>query len=348
MKKKLFYWSILLSSSFIIPVSTLTLTSCTSKNNNEQMPIITIDATTNNFLFEKSANDWIRIINSNNNDSFLLLQHLIEIYNTNNENNKIILNNDARFVDSKILFNNNDSKTTTTCLIQTIFENNQKKYEIDLKNIFYFANNIFTPPTIYTYTFNQVDLSNISDRSYNSINNAEWTNAFNSYTNSKIGKLIIPQFAYKITSKILDSNNPLLYTITYSVDPLYSYQISLLPNAVNFKDITIIVNLSPYINKKLQTEFSLNQADIDLAFGTNTTIDSINKLSPLQIYQKLSEYVKINLPDIQPIRDCLENSVPLGFQKIQNITNSKQLEIQFESNNSSIIKYKYIFNLTFN
>ena len=98
----------------------------------------------------------------------------------------------------------------------------------------------------------------------------------------------------------------------------------------------------------MQTEFSLNQADIDFAFGTNTTIDSINKLSPLQIYQKLSEYVKINLPDIQPIRDCLENSIPLGFQKIQNITNSKQLEIQFESNNSSIIKYKYIFNLTFN
>ncbi|MBR2651969.1 hypothetical protein IKD56_01025 [bacterium] len=159
---------------------------------------------------------------------------------------------------------------------------------------------------------------------------------------------IIPQFGYTITKKTVDPNNELIYTITYSVDELYAYQISLLPNASNFQDIVITVNLSPYIGKKLQRDFALSQTEINLAFGDNASIDSVYNLPPLTIYQKLAEYVRINLPGIQPIRDCLENNSPVGFQKIKDITSPNVLTVKFESNSSSIIKYKYIFKLTFN
>ena len=344
MKKKIFYTLPLLSSLFIVPTTTIVLTSCQSNYNNTQViniDALKIDGQKNNFLLEKTANEWLDIINSNNQEGFLLLEELINIYNKTNLDAPINLTSDSKFISSQLLF---DSNNPTMCNIKMIFETNKKRYQLNLNNIFYFANSIFFPPTTYSYTFNQVDLSNISDKSYKEINNAEWTNAFN----SKLQTSIIPQFGYTITKKTVDPNNELIYTITYSVDELYAYQISLLPNASNFQDIVITVNLSPYIGKKLQRDFALSQTEINLAFGDNASIDSVYNLPPLTIYQKLAEYVRINLPGIQPIRDCLENNSPVGFQKIKDITSPNVLTVKFESNSSSIIKYKYIFKLTFN
>ncbi|MBR2651970.1 hypothetical protein IKD56_01030 [bacterium] len=100
----------------------------------------------------------------------MLLEELINIYNKTNLDAPINLTSDSKFISSQLLF---DSNNPTMCNIKMIFETNKKRYQLNLNNIFYFANSIFFPPTVYSYTFNQVDLSNISDKSYKEINNAE-------------------------------------------------------------------------------------------------------------------------------------------------------------------------------
>ncbi|MBR2651971.1 hypothetical protein IKD56_01035 [bacterium] len=60
MEKKIFYTLPLLSSLFIVPTTTIVLTSCQSNYNNTQViniDALKIDGQKNNFLLEKTANE---------------------------------------------------------------------------------------------------------------------------------------------------------------------------------------------------------------------------------------------------------------------------------------------------
>lgn len=343
--KKVF-WSVLsLSTLTIIPIIP-TLSSCVvnSKSINEIRTEINVLEDPNFVEIKKyTADDWIRFFNDNNIDKINEIKSAIE-KNIQLTDKQFLFNENSSIISiTKQL--NSDNITYTSLKIE--INNINSKVVSLIKNIPIFSSAYFKPPIKTSYSFEQINLSSLENTPYQSINDAQWTNAFNEYDKNTY---VIPNNIYEVVSKELSSNGN--YIIKYSVVKDYLNQVQSLPNADQFKDITVTVKLSPYIGKELKLDFNLDEIEIKKAFGTNATWDSINALPDLTIYTKLSNYVD-SLKTIQPIRDCKDINNPnniVGFSKKGNIINNSivnRLTINFETNQKNVKKYRYIFILEF-
>ena len=325
------------------------ISSCSNVSVKLKTKSYSLDALTNTTLNQYTSGDIIYAILNNNSNVIDVLLNEVE------SNIKKTDNNTSFAFTSNVYFSAtphqeyNSSNPTYTNLVLKITDGNTA-YNITLENMFVMSSTNFVPPSNYSYSFNQVDLYSISNVAYNEINNSIWTSAFNASNSSSY---IIPPSIYEIKSKTYqpttNTNYGGIYTITYGVATDYVDQIKTLSNASSFKDIVVVVNLSPYIGKVLETSFKLDQSAINSAFGDNTTIDTVRNMYELDIYEKLKDYVA-TISTVQPLRDCIsktDSTKVEGYQLSNSITSPNTLYISFQTNSDSLNTYTYTFVLEF-
>ena len=341
--KKIFF-SLLGLGTIAIPI--VTSVSCATISQQQKNVDIIIDTKMDEGytdLRKYTYNEWVSFIkefcDQGNNEQISELFALIQ-----KKDSTFIPDGTIEFLDVR---KNYQSEFPTTIVnLELKIKNNDSIFNVDINNLFIFASSHFKAPTKYNYEFEQVNLSSIANESYKNINDAEWTNAFNA--TDKVN-FVIPKNIYVITSKKLEGNK---LTFTYTVDNAYIEQINSLSNKEAFKDITVVVTLSPFIDKKPQYSFKLNNEQSKSIFGNDATIDTVNAMTELDIYNKLVEYVR-TLENIQPIRNCIDPNDPnkiFGFDKrkviISNSINAT-LIIKFKTSDTSQKTIEYQFELEF-
>lgn len=344
--KKFLKTIISLSLPITIAVTPL-LSSCTQQNN---VMILTynIDATRDSNLYSHTITTWISFISNNNKQEITNLLSSIANSISNDQDQEFQFSDNA-YVDNVPIPTYNNANPTRGDLLFVIKDDN-KQYNVNLQNLFIYTSGAFTPPAKSAYTFDQINLSTIENTNYVDIIDSTWTLAFNSTTNGN--GFVIPPNLYVIKSKELrklENSNQEQYIIVYDIDLDYREQISLLSNASAFTSITVTVNLSPYLNKELKTNFNLDKAEINKAFGNGTTLSSIQAMSEVDIFNKLKLYVD-SLQTIQPLRDCVDknDSTKISdFTKQVSIGNDNELTIKFQTNSDYIETYRYTFVLNF-
>lgn len=339
-----------LSIAFLtsITASVCVLTSLTSCSSTSQVNTYSYVIDTSDFNEFKSltATSLLTDIANNNTKQTDALLAVIAKSISNQTQKEFAFSSDAYFTGTYKKKYNNTNPTRTT--LQLEIKDGSNLYVVDLENMFTFASSGFIPPTQYTYVFDQLNLSTIENTSYLDIDDASWTSAFNSTNNNGY---VIPPTVYVIKSKTYRqlTNSTAQYVIVYSVDSDYLEQINGLPNASSFRDITVTVNLSPYLDKQLQTEFTLTVENIKTAFGANATLQTVQSMQEVEVFNKLKTYVS-TLGNIQPLRDCISTTDATkveGFSRVASITNSNQLIIKFKSNANYINGFNYSFVLNF-
>lgn len=341
--KKIFF-SLLGLGTITIPI--VTSVSCTSINQQQKNVDIIIDTKIDEEstdLRKYTYDEWVSFIkefcDQGNNEQVSKLFTVIQ-----KKDPAFLPNETTEFLNVR---KNHQSEFPTTLInLELKIKNNNSIFNIDINNLFVFSSSYFQTPTKYNYEFQQVDLSSIANESYKNINDAEWTNAFNA--TDKVN-FVIPKNIYVIENKKIEGDK---LTFTYTVDDAYVEQINWLPNKDEFKDITIVVTLSPFIDKKPQYLFKLSDKESKSIFGKDATIDTVNAMSELDIYNKLVGYVG-ELEDIQPIRNCIDPNDPnkiFGFDKrkviISNSIN-ETLIIKFKTSDTSQETIEYQFELEF-
>lgn len=340
-------------SSFMLVVSigatTPIFSSCASSTIKVETKTYNLDVLTNDTLNKFTSNDIIYAILSNNSNVVdIVLSEIENKIKTSENDTSFSFTNDVRF-SSTPKQEYNSSNPTYTNLVLKITDLNTI-YDITLQNMFTMSSTNFVPPSNYYYSFDQVNLFAIKDTIYNTISNSAWTAVFNA-TNTL--NYIIPPNIYEVKSKVYkvttNSQYGGIYTITYGISEDYVQQINTLSNAKLFKDIVVVVNLSPYVGKVLETSFMLDQNAINKTFGEGTTIDSIRNMYELNVYERLKEYVA-NINTVQPLRDCVsktDSTKIVGYQVSNSITSPNKLHIYFQTNFDSLDTYTYTFVLEF-
>lgn len=329
-----------------ITTPTLLSTSCVSISQQEKYIELVIDTKINTEYVELrkyTCDEWItfakEFYDQNNNTQINTLFKIIQIHESS-----FIPNDTTEILEVKK--NYKSDYPATLANLELLIKSNEIIFNINIKNLFIFSSSNFIPPKKFNYSFDQINLSTIADKSYKNINDAEWTNAFNATDKNSF---VIPKNIYVITNKEIINNKII---ITYKVDVAYIDQINLLPNKFEFKDITIEVTLSPFINKTPKYSFILNNIETQKAFGNNITIDIVNEMSELEIYNKLVKYVDM-LEDIQPIKNCVDPNNPnkiFGFDKRKVIINNsinEKLLIKFKTSDTTQKTIEYKFELEF-
>ncbi|MDE7221798.1 MAG: hypothetical protein K2N40_00805 [Ureaplasma sp.] len=378
--KKIF---LLLSLSFLsfLPVTSITLTSCSQTSTIEKQTI-TLDfqnLTNSSNLSTYSKDDLISLLKYKdpNNSDFIEFLNLLDLENK--------INNDSSIDDSAISFQTidlskldfynfndanieinsewtEDEKLANQSKVNISFNcsYNGNIYNIIIKNIYLFANSIFRPSYLFVgenssqyKTFSQEDLGSISNISYKDITGSQWKEQINNYflqANPKSDNWIIPDFGYIYDKGVLKTNN--IYELHYIVNPIYKEQISKLANASQFGEIIINIQISPYAGKELKTSFVLETSDVKKFFNNATTFDEIINMQQIDIYNALNKYVS-SLSTIQPLRDCLLSNSTNNTQVVNNYnmvtneySNPPTIVITFESITTP--SYNYKFTLNFN
>lgn len=342
------FWKTILGLSLSATIAAASLLSSCVQKDNATVSTYNINATKDSNLYAHTITEWISFITNNNKPKIAQLLSSIASFISNKQNSEFQFS-DKAYIDSvprPVYTNTNPTRGNLLFVIK----DDDKQYDINLYNLFIFASGIFIPPTQSTYTFDQVNLSPIENTNYTEISDATWTLAFNSTTDGS--EFVIPPTLYVIKAKALIKSeiaNQYKYVIVYDIDPNYKGQVSLLSNASAFTSIIVTVNLSPYLNKELKTNFTLDQTEINKAFGENTTLSSIQAMSEVDIFNKLKLYVD-SLQTIQPLRNCVDKNDPTkvsGFSKQVSIANSNELTIKFQTNRNDIETYRYTFVLNF-
>lgn len=351
--KKVKFLLFLCSPIFVLPIA-LPLATCvnTTPQINEQKVIaLEIDSSdqTLSSLRNKTVIEWKEILENQNSEQSILF----DIIKTNLSTTEEPFNwSNDMYVKTVTQVTNSNNYSLSNLNVK--IDNINEIIDVTIKNLFIYGNSLFTPPTTYTYTFDQTSLSQIEEIEYKNINDSQWTNAFN---NTLVDGFIIPPIGYYIVSKELEPvENPTKIIITYGMNPIYQSQINSLPNADQFKDIVITVNLSPYNGKTYRDTFTLssnngNKNEIEACFGEGATFESINALPELEIYNKLKDYVStLENGTVQPLRNCISTTNAnkiVEFSKTTSIGNTS-MKIVFSSNSTYIKKYFYTFVLQFN
>ncbi len=342
------FWKIIISLSLPTTIiATPLLSSCTQQND---IMILTynIDATKDSNLYSHTITTWISFITNNNKQKIIQLLSSIANLISNDQNSEFQFS-DKAYIDSiprPVYTNTNPTRGNLLFVIK----DGSKQYNVNLQNLFIYTSDIFIPPTKSTYTFDQVNLPTIENTNYTDVSDSTWTLVFNSTTNGS--GFVIPPNLYVIKAKVLiksENSNQHQYIIVYDIDPNYKGQISLLSNSSAFTSIIVTVNLSPYLNKELKTNFDLDKAEINKAFGNDATLSSIQAMSEVDIFNKLKLYVD-DLQTIQPLRDCVDKNDSTkisGFTKQVSIGNDNELTIKFQTNSDYIETYRYTFVLNF-
>lgn len=324
----------LFTSVMTLGAITPMISSCTTTAVKLKTKSYSLDVLTNTTLNQYTSGDIIyAILNNNSNVVDVVLSEIESSIKKTDSNTSFAFSSSVYF-SAKPVQEYNSSNPTYTNLVLKITDSNTI-YDITLKNMFVMSSTNFTPPSNYSYSFNQVDLYTISDVTYSEINNATWTSAFNATDSSSY---IIPPSIYEVKSKTYqtttNTNYGGIYTITYGVATDYVDQIETLSNASSFKDIVVVVNLSPYIGKVLETSFKLDQTAISTAFGEDATIDTIRSMYEIDVYEKLKDYVA-TISTVQPLRDCIsktDSTKVVGYQLSNSITSPNTLYISFQTN----------------
>ncbi|MDE5651600.1 MAG: hypothetical protein K2H80_00860, partial [Ureaplasma sp.] len=321
-----------LSSLVFVPVTSIALSSCSQTNNPIKKQTISIDLQepTNSLnLSSYSKDDLITLLKNKdvNNSDFIDFLSLLENQMSNNLSNNVSTILDKTMDVSKLDFYNfvdigikidpnwtEEQKLASQSKVNLNFDcsYNNNVYNIIVKNIYLFASSIFRPSYLFVaensdqyLTFSQEELGSISNISYKDITSSQWKTQINDYflqANPKAKNWIIPDFGYIFKEDVEIGNN--IYELHYVVNPIYKEQISKLPNASQFGDIVIKIQISPYAGKELQTSFILETNDIKKFFNNASTFDDIINKSQEEIYQGLEKYVS-SLTNIQPLRDCI-------------------------------------------
>ncbi len=342
------FWKIIIGLSLPTTIAATSLLSSCVQKDNVTVSAHNIDATKDSNLYSHTITTWISFITNNNKQKIIQLLSSIANLISNDQNLEFRFS-DKAYIDSipRPVYNNTNP---TRGNLLFVIKDYDKQYDINLQNLFIYTSDIFIPPTQSTYTFDQVDLPTIENTNYTDVSDSTWTLVFNSTTNGS--GFVIPPTLYVIKAKTLIKSeiaNQYKYVIVYDIDPNYKGQISLLSNASAFTSIKVTVNLSPYLNKELKTDFNLGQTEINKAFGNNTTLSSIQAMSEVDIFNKLKLYVD-SLQTIQPLRNCVDKNDStkiLGFSKQVSIGNSNELTIKFQTNSDYLETYRYTFVLNF-
>lgn len=342
------FLKIIISLSLPITITAAPLLSSCTQQNDVMILTYNIDATRDSNLYSHTITTWISFISNDNKQEITNLLSSVAKLISSDQDQEFQFSDDA-YVDGVPMSTYNNINPTRGDLLFVI-KDGSKQYNVNLQNLFIYTSDAFTPPTKSTYTFNQVNLSTIENTNYTDIIDSTWTLAFNSTTNGS--GFVIPPNLYVIKSKELrklENSNQEQYIIVYDIDSNYKEQISLLSNADAFTSITVTVNLSPYLNKELKTDFDLDKTEINKAFGNDATLSSIQAMSEVDIFNKLKLYVD-SLQTIQPLRDCVDKNDSTkisGFAKQVSIGNDNELTIKFQTNSDYIETYRYTFVLNF-
>lgn len=334
-----------LSLGAVVPA----VSACATETTQVETKSYSLDALTNTTLNQYTSGDIIyAVLNNNSNVIDVVLSEISNSIKTTDNDNSFNFTNNAYFSATPYQEYNSSNPTYTNLVLN--IKDNDTIYKVTIENMFVMSSTNFVPPSNYSYSFNQVNLYAIKDTIYNSVNNSTWTTVFNA-TNSS--EYVIPPNIYEIKSKVYqtttNTNYGGIYTITYGVATDYVEQIKTLSNADLFKDIVVVVNLSPYIGKVLETSFLLKQDAITQAFGENATIDSVRSMYELDVYERLKSYVS-TISGVQPLRDCIsktDSNKIVGYQISNSITTPNILLISFQTNSDSLETYTYTFMLEF-
>lgn len=348
MGKRLKIFASLFASVITLGAVTPVISSCATTTEFKTKSY-SLDVLTNTTLNQYTSGDIIYAILNNNSNVIDVLLNEVESSIQKTDNNTSFAFTSNVYFNATPHQEYNASNPTYTNLVLKIADGNIA-YNITLENMFVMSSTNFVPPNNYSYSFDQVDLYSISGVTYNEINNSSWTSAFNATDSSSY---IIPPSIYEVKSKTYqtttNTNYGGIYTITYGVATDYEDQIKTLSNASSFKDIVVVVNLSPYIGKVLETSFKLDQTAISTAFGEEATIDTIRSMYEIDVYEKLKDYVA-TISTVQPLRDCIsktDSTKVVGYQLSNSITSPNTLYISFQTNSDSLSTYTYTFVLEF-
>lgn len=359
---KKIYLLLSLSSLSFLPITGITLSSCTNQSNVVEAKNLTFDFNEFSSSFAislYSRDDLITLLknkDSSNND-FVEFVSLL--------GNKISQN----ITDfEKITFYNFENTNTqpsdnlsnqSKVNLSFLFTYNGETYNVLIKNVYLFANSVFLPSYLVTNNSNeystlaQDDLGWASNYLYSEITGSQWRTQINDYflqKNPNAKNLIIPNFGYIFDKGVLNQQGD-IYQLIYIVDPIYKEQISKLPNTNEFVDIKINIKISPYAGKELKNSFTLEQNEINNFFN-NATFAEISNMSDVQIYSALQKYV-LNFPNIQPLRDCLLVDLATNKQTVNNYnirineySDPKTIQISFSSITLPSYNYQFILNFS--
>lgn len=253
-------------------------------------------------------------------------------------------------VDSVTLEDNTTSANLCNLVVRFYTPSQNIELKVTVDNLLVYALDGLTPPSVeqLNQTFDQVNLASISNLNPDEISDAMWVEAINTYQPNSI-----PAMLYRLVQRGMINhgsgyNGPEQYQLVFEANPEYKNYISQLPNWSDFKPITITINLSPYLNKKLVTSFSLSSDQTQSYFGPNATIASVQSMSQQQIFEKLSAYVKAN-DTIQPLRNCLDlnNNLYSFLYLPETVTNGAVIQFSTDPNSSTSQRYVYSFYLSF-
>ncbi len=357
--KKIFLWLSLSSLAFVPTIGTV-LSSCAKQSNLVEMKTINFDL--NNFssslgISSYSCDDIIALLKRKDfeNKDFVEFISLL-----GDEISQKITN-----IELLSFFNFENSNTDPSENLSSqskvnlnfLFSYDGTTYNVFIKNIYLFSNSVFLPSYLtidnsgkYT-SFDQDDLGWASNFLYSEITGTQWRTQINDYflqQNPNAKNLIIPNFGYIFDKGLLNDQGN-IYQLTYIIDPIYKEQISKLPNAVQFTDISLNIKISPYAGKELKNEFILYQNDINTFFN-NATFEEISNMKDTQIYDYCEKYVR-SLEKIQPLRDCLSINSSTNIKSINNYnlninqySNPKTIVVSFSSVTLPSYNYKFILN----
>lgn len=359
--KKIFLLLGLTSLTFL-PITSIALSSCYQES--KQTEIRTINFDFNNFsnsfgISLYSNDDIITLLQDKNKDNKDFVDFInligIEISQNIKDYEKLSFYN---FKNTNVE-SSEDVSSESKVNLEFFLDYNGIIYNIMIKNVYLFANSIFSPSYLVInnseqyLNLSQDDLGWASNVLYSEITGSQWRVQINNYflqQNPNAKNLIIPYFGYIFEKGTLDSQTN-IYQLSYIVDPIYKEQISKLPNANEFVDIKINIKISPYAGKELKNSFTLEQNEI-INFFNNATFEEISNMKDIQIYDVLKKYV-LSFSNIQPLRDCVLVDSTTNNKSINNYnisineySNPRTIEISFSSITLPSYNYKFILNFS--
>lgn len=253
-------------------------------------------------------------------------------------------------VESVVLKANPTAANLCNLVVKLYSQKQNIELTVTVANLLVYALDGLTPPSVeqLNQTFDQINLAAISNMNPDQITDAMWVDAINTYQPNAI-----PAMLYRLVQRGMINHGsgydgPAQYQLVFEINPEYKQYITQIPNLDQFKPITITINLSPYLNKKLVTNFTLTSDQTQSYFGPQATIASVKAMSQQQIFEKLSAYVESN-NTIQPLRNCLDaNNNLYSFLFLpEAVINGAIIQFSTDPNSSTSQRYVYSFYLSF-